>query len=129
MAYEEDEIEPLSKSFKNFLAAVGVTSECRATLWHVDEGPPEYEGLPGYIKFYGSGCDKDLGDPPSTNRDWQLADQFEGWLKANSFKYHRGYPDEPDEKDRRFFLGSDAVKGVLEIAARYGLDEADLDNA
>lgn len=95
-----------------------------------EDGDHEVPGFPGYIKFYGSGCDYPA-PAGVTSRDYQLADQFAAWAKSQNVAVYRGYPDEQDraEQDRRFFLSPEAVQKLLGIREGLGLTEDDLNCA
>lgn len=124
----QDEIEP---KFRQFLTAIGVSHNCGA-LMYSEEDAEEIDGYPGYIKFYGSGCNENLGDPPAIDRDYQLADQFEQWCASKNLKVHRGYKDDSIKEqkfDRRFFLAPETVTELQRIRKEIGISIEDLDCA
>jgi hypothetical protein len=74
----------------------------------IASGVDQY-GYYGYIKF-------------QSDAEYDQADQFECWLKAQGYTYHRGYPDLPSVRDRRFFLSKEAALEIERLCDRHDVD-------
>jgi hypothetical protein len=96
-------------SLDAFYQDIGITS-CGADnpIIYVASGVDQY-GYHGYIKFQG-------------DAEYDQADQFEYWLKTRGYTYHRGYPDLPSVRDRRFFLGKEATLELERLCDHHGVD-------